>query len=818
MNLLLTLLFFNILVSTAWAQKPRENFRTGLHQEAPRTSSSNGIDGRASPTKKVPEHRTNGQRKGDATATVNPLVAGKGQCLVNGMIMYNGAAWSPQQCTICVCDQGKKVCEPLDCEEDITCPGGKLQIPPGECCPICVKTETTHVPLVSAPTLNQRKVTTQKHKEVKKDTKQIKVKGDPTKIMSQPALGDPTKITSRPALGDPTKITSRPALGDPTKITSRLALGDPTKITSRPALGDPTKITSRPALGDPTKITSRPALGDPTKITSRPALGDPTKITSRPALGDPTKITSRPTLGPNTTTNINTVTVKPPKSKKTPSVNRSADVTQWKSITKKEINNRKQETNVQKKGVTLPNPKKEANGEKNSDVEVKPRDKTIKKEVTQISSAKKPKMPNVETKAKQEDTKLLPSTPTMPSAPSWIRPTLPHIPSLPSGCLLSEFTIACANTKMTYLPLMTDPGLKTLYLAENEISKLPARAFAGLPNLEWLDLSKNKLDDSGLSHDVFKNLTKLKRLNLDGNRLTGLPQLPASVQELKVNDNKLLELNRHSFRGLGNLLNLEMEGNGFHDGNVSPMSFKPLKKLIYLRLNRNHFRAIPSGLPTTIQELHLDNNRIEVVSEGILNKTLNLSVIVLSNNRLQEDRIAPRAWIHLMNVESLDLSHNRLVHVPSFLPRGAKQVILHHNQIELIPGYVFAHMKPGLEFLHLSHNNLRDDGVHAVSFFGLYKSLNELLLDNNQFLSIPRGILNLKSLQVLRLSFNKIRYVPLNSICDTRISEDSNLVSVHLENNYINRRLIPPTALSCIKTYYSVILRPQHEEYEDEEY
>ncbi|XP_056396737.1 extracellular matrix protein 2-like isoform X3 [Hyla sarda] len=587
MKLLLTLLFFGILGSSGWAQKLREKLSMGLHQEAPKTSNTNLVeDTSSSSTEKVPEHSTARQRKGEAATLGGPLIAGKGQCLVNGMIMYNGAAWSPQRCTICVCDQGKKVCEPLDCEEDIACPAGKLQIPPGECCPICVKTEKT-------------------------------------------------------------------------------------------------------------------------------------------------------------------------------------------------------------------------------------RNKAIKKAASPIPSTKKPKTPHKETNNKQEDIKLLPPTPTMPGVPSFIRPTLPHIPSLPSGCLLSESAIACVNTKMTYLPLMTDPGLKILYLAENEISKLPARAFAGLPNLEWLDLSKNRLDDSGLSDDVFKNLTKLKRLNLDGNHLTFLPQLPTSLQELKVNDNNILELNRHSFHGLGHLLTLEMEGNGFHDGNVSPLTFKPLKKLIYLRLNRNHFRAVPSGLPPTIQELHLENNRIEVVSEGILNKTLNLSIIVLSNNRLQEDRIAPRAWIHLMNVESLDLSHNRLVHVPSFLPRGVKQLILHHNQIELIPGYVFAHMKPGLEFLHLSHNNLRDDGVHAVSFFGLYKSLNELLLDNNYFQSIPRGILNLKSLQVLRLSHNKIRYVPLNSICDTRISEDSNLVSVHLENNHINRHLIPPTALSCIKTYHSVILRPQHDEYEE---
>ncbi|KAE8583112.1 hypothetical protein XENTR_v10020430 [Xenopus tropicalis] len=406
---------------------------------------------------------------------------------------------------------------------------------------------------------------------------------------------------------------------------------------------------------------------------------------------------------------------------------------------------------------------------------------------------------------------LLP-LPPIPGIP--VQPTESPIPSLPAGCLLSESTIACANTKMKYLPLMTDYGLQTLYLAENEISKLPARAFSGLPNLEWLDLSKNKIDDSGLSFDVFKNLTKLKRLNLDGNHLTMLPFLPPSLQELKVNDNELKELDKHSFRGLSNLLTLELEGNNFHDGNVNPLSFKPLKKLIYLRLDRNQFRAIPSGLPASLQELHLDNNRIEIVSDGILNKTLNLSILVLSNNVLQEYRIAPRAWIDLLNLELLDLSHNQLVHVPSFLPRGLRQLIIHHNQIERIPGYVFAHLKPGLEFLHLSHNNLRDDGIHAISFFGLYKSLHELLLDNNLLQSVPRGILSLKSLQVLRLSFNKIRHVPLNSICDTRVSVDSNLVSVHLENNFINRRLIPPTAFSCIKTYHSVVLRPQHGEYE----
>ncbi|XP_032066603.1 extracellular matrix protein 2-like [Thamnophis elegans] len=388
----------------------------------------------------------------------------------------------------------------------------------------------------------------------------------------------------------------------------------------------------------------------------------------------------------------------------------------------------------------------------------------------------------------------------------------PIMPSLPPTCLLSEHAIACGNAHLERVPKLTDPVLKTLYLAENEINNIPSGVFLGLPNLEWLDLSKNKLKSTRLHPEAFKNLTKLKRLNLDGNQLTSIPALPSSLHELKLNDNNLAGLQRQSFRGLFKMLTLELEGNQLHDGNVPPAAFRALGRLIYLRLDRNHFRTVPSGLPASLQELHLDSNHIEEVTEGVLNRTPNLTVLVLSNNKLEEHRIASRAWIDLLKLEALDLSHNRLVHVPSFLPRCLKQLALHHNRIERIPGYVFAHMKPGLEFLHLSHNVLQDEGVHAVSFLGLHRSLAELLLDNNQFQAIPRGIIKLKGLQVLRLSHNRIRHVPLNSVCDTRVSEDSNIVSVHLENNLIDRRRIPPTAFSCIKAYHSVILRPQQNE------
>ncbi|XP_051508943.1 extracellular matrix protein 2-like [Myxocyprinus asiaticus] len=391
-----------------------------------------------------------------------------------------------------------------------------------------------------------------------------------------------------------------------------------------------------------------------------------------------------------------------------------------------------------------------------------------------------------------------------------------HIESLPAGCLLSESMIACGNTGITQMPIIRDPGVRSLFLAGNKISKIPAHALAGLPNLEWLDLSKNKLDDFSLGLNVFRNLTKLRRLNLDENKFTKVPALPPSLVELKINDNKLSGLTPHNFKGLSKLLTLELEDNNFHDGNVSPLAFRPMKRLIYLRLDDNKFRAIPSGLPVSVQELHLSDNKIEVVHSGLLNKTTNLRVLNLSHNRIREDRIDPRAWIHLLKLEYLDLSHNKLVHVPSFLPVGLRQLKLHHNQIERIPGYVFGHLRPGMDSLHLSYNRLREDGINEVSFMGLYNSLTELLLDHNQLRSIPQGILQLKALQHLRLNHNFISFVTMNSLCDTTARDDSPLESVHLEHNLIDRHLIPPTAFSCIKTYHSVILRPQRYEEHNE--
>ena len=89
-----------------------------------------------------------------------------------------------------------------------------------------------------------------------------------------------------------------------------------------------------------------------------------------------------------------------------------------------------------------------------------------------------PPPPPPPAKAKKVD----PQTPSVPSPPRGAgqpkrpapeppaaggRPVVvfPFMESLPSGCLLSDTLVACGGTGLTRMPVISDRGVKTLYLA-----------------------------------------------------------------------------------------------------------------------------------------------------------------------------------------------------------------------------------------------------------------------------------------------------------------------------------------------------------------
>ncbi|XP_041802490.1 extracellular matrix protein 2 [Chelmon rostratus] len=361
---------------------------------------------------------------------------------------------------------------------------------------------------------------------------------------------------------------------------------------------------------------------------------------------------------------------------------------------------------------------------------------------------------------------------------------------------------------MTHLPIIHNLQATNLDMAENNIRAIAPQAFSGLPNLDTLDLSKNKLDDESLGQNLVSNLTYLKRLNLDGNQLTRIPALPPSLEELKMNNNKLSTLTPHCLEGLKNLLTLELEENSLHEASVSPLAFRPLERLLYLQLDNNRFRSLPLGLPPSLQELEMNKNLIEEVTHEALRGCIHLRVLDLSHNLLHEQGIDTRAWTHLKSLEALDLSYNQFTSVPMELPRHLRKLTLQHNDISHIPAFVFRHLRRGLQSLRLSHNALSNESIGRASFVGTYRSLGELLLDHNRLGDVPRCVRQFKNLQVLRLDNNQIRLVKQWGVCHPR-NPGSTLASVHLENNLLEVERIPPHAFSCLSDAQGLVLYPQ---------
>nr|XP_029511984.1 extracellular matrix protein 2 [Oncorhynchus nerka] len=118
-------------------------------------------------------------------------------------------------------------------------------------------------------------------------------------------------------------------------------------------------------------------------------------------------------------------------------------------------------------------------------------------------------------------------------------------------------------------------------------------------------------------------------------------------------------------------------------------------------------------------------------------------------------------------------------------------------------------MEPGIEHLYLSHNKLDGEGVEPQSFLGTYASMTELCLDHNQLITVPPGINQMSTLHFLHLNNNRIRTFAEDAICDPENNEDSHIVMLRLENNLIDPRKISPVAFSCVRSYSSVVLKPQ---------
>ena len=329
-------------------------------------------------------------------------------------------------------------------------------------------------------------------------------------------------------------------------------------------------------------------------------------------------------------------------------------------------------------------------------------------------------------------------------------------------------------------------NLLMLNLQGNQLHHLPSGVFVGLTKLKVLDLSYTKLDH--LPSGVFVRLTKLKDLDLSNNNLDHLPSgvffRLTKLEVLYLSSNDLDHLPSGIFVGLTKLHLLDLSHNRlYHSTSLPTDIFQPLIHLEQLKLFMNDIphdvnytyvdnpiSKIPrlkqlyiTGAPNTnfghgysslknLEYLEISGNISEINNETFFNLRYTRS-LALSLRSCKLSNISPNAFTSLKNLTSLDISNSRSLceytmwndFIAAVCNSRVKNLIATNLcTFDVMPWVDCS--QPYLEYLDMSHNNLRE-----IPF--VPKSLKELILTNNNIEDISSVALSqMYNLEKLDLS------------------------------------------------------------------
>ncbi|XP_054695731.1 transforming growth factor beta activator LRRC32-like [Grus americana] len=314
------------------------------------------------------------------------------------------------------------------------------------------------------------------------------------------------------------------------------------------------------------------------------------------------------------------------------------------------------------------------------------------------------------------------------------------------------------------------PQLRSLLLGSNHLDRnyiANGQAFRLLRNIEVLDLSANNLE-SHMAGWYISNLTRLRMLDLSGNRMT---RLPAGIfwstpwlRELDLSNNYIMEIEEGAFEALEELEVVNLALNSLHC--ISGFSLTQLR-VLNLSYNALELFVLEEGAkPYLLQVLDLSHNRLLSFPE--LPKAHYLTHLNLSNNliaSLLPGSHHPGEFV--LRYEEM-ARFNRTLHPTAGLTRVA-DLDLSNNRLQLFP-FTFFHSLGSLHSLSLAVNCLQD--IAGESLAGGMEpgdrsptpperaalSVRSLDLHGNAIHVLPRWFFSsLPQLEVLDLGSNSLQ-------------------------------------------------------------
>nr|XP_030703087.1 asporin isoform X2 [Globicephala melas] len=225
-----------------------------------------------------------------------------------------------------------------------------------------------------------------------------------------------------------------------------------------------------------------------------------------------------------------------------------------------------------------------------------------------------------------------------------INPFFPFdlFPTCPFGCQCYSRVVHCSDLGLSSVPRNIPFDTRMVDLQNNKIMEIKENDFKGLISLYALILNNNKL--TKIHPKAFQTTKKLRRLYLSHNQLSEIPlNLPKSLAELRIHDNKVKKIQKETFKGMNSLHVLE--------------------------------------LPSTLLELHLDYNKISTVELEDFKRYKDLQRLGLGNNRITD--IENGSLANIPRVREIHLENNKLKKIPSGLQelKYLQIIFLHSNSI-----------------------------------------------------------------------------------------------------------------------------------------
>ncbi|PCJ67769.1 MAG: hypothetical protein COA58_01135 [Bacteroidetes bacterium] len=271
------------------------------------------------------------------------------------------------------------------------------------------------------------------------------------------------------------------------------------------------------------------------------------------------------------------------------------------------------------------------------------------------------------------------------------------------------------------------PNIKWLNLDFNELEEVPASVY-GLRNLEVLSLTYNKIS---VVDGAIGELKKLTNFSLFNNQLTEVPEELTQCWDLVY----LMVDNNPSLTSL-------------------PQALGALKKLQHLSASHCNLVAIPNSLGqcNDLRLLNVSKNKLEVLDLDFsgLHKLVNVK---LSKNQLKS---IPSSFFTLPLISDVDLSENKLTSLPNELcnMRQLVSLSLFSNELRLLPEDI-GHLEK-LELLSVYYNNLE----FLPASIGRLNNLRSLYVGMNNIKVIPESYKNLVALQAFEIQENPLTTYP----------------------------------------------------------